>query len=465
MPTDLDDIFGSLGRQADVIPLGTAEQARLRGRERNRHGALIAAAAAVCLVLAGLGVLVRPQSRADHPVAPAPSAGPLSIVGSPIEFGRSIQETTPAVADGKVYTAWQAGDGKVTVVGADLHTGATEWKVTGMGFATPAVPYGVRAVKQGVMVAVDDQIYVYDPAHENANDWVLTVGDEDEVVPLEKALVRRWAINGQVDAHDWRTGRKLWTLEPPVDPAVRVIGVRTASDDPAGDSYTDGRVVVVTKTGKVQVLDAGSGELLRTITPTSPAQASSMFVASDGWLYEGGPSCCDTSAYRVSAIDLGTGQSSVVLTGKVGHELGGLDVCEPGRVCVLDVQDNALSSISAVDVAQRKKIWTVIGPPGAGSLSSANGTMLIGGGQTTDLLNANGETLFRSNATHVDWLDRERLLVLPITGAGDVSVLDIATRKLTQLGTIPQRTNMCAHTADRLACPTATDLRIYSLTG
>lgn len=465
MPTDLDDIFGSLGHQADSIPLGTAEQARRRGRQRSRNSALIAAGAAVCLVLAGVGVLVRPQRQADHPVTPAPSAGRLPEVGSPIEFGRSVEEATPAVAGGKVYTAWRASDGKVTVAGADLHTGTVEWKVTGMGLDDEVTTYGVTAVKQGIMVAVNSEVYVYDPAHENKNDWVFTVSDLDEVVPFEKALVRRWSANGQIDAHDWRTGRKLWTLQPEADQAVRVLGVRTPSDDPTGGSYADDRVLVVTKSGKIQVRDVADGELLRTITPVSPAQEGNVFVAYDGWLYEGGPPCCDGSAYRIVAIDLGTGQSSVILTEGAGHAFGGLDVCESGRVCVVDQQDNALTSVSAVDVQQRKKVWTVVGPSGAGSISSANGTMLVGGGQTTVLLNANGEKLFSSPATHVDWLDRDRLMVLPLTGAGTVSVYDIATRKLTELGTIPQRTTMCAHTADRLACPTPTDLRIYSLTG
>ncbi|WP_250001743.1 PQQ-binding-like beta-propeller repeat protein [Actinoplanes sp. M2I2] len=466
MPTDLDDIFGSLGRQADGIPLGSAGQARARGHRRNRNGALVAAAAAVCLVLAGVGVTIRPDHRDDHPVTPAPSAGPLPLVGSPIEFGRTVPESGPAVAAGRVYTSWPAADGSVTAVGADLHTGRVDWRVTGMrSWDAPAVSHGVRAVEQGVMVAVDDQLYVYDPAGQDPNDWVMTVGDLDEVVPLEKALVRRWAVNGQVDAHDWRTGRKLWTLQPSADPAVRVLGVRTPGQDPADESFADDRVLVVTKTGKVQVRDAGSGDLLRTITPKSPAQAGSMFVGYDGWLYEGGPSCCDTSAYRVMAIDLGTGESSVIVTEGVGHALGGLDVCGPGRVCVLDQLDNALTSVSAIDVAKRQKVWTVIGPVGGGSISSAGETMLIGGGQTTVLLGADGESLFQSNATFVDWLDRERLLVMPISGAGTVEMIDIATRKLVPLGTVPQLSDMCVHTADRLACPTGNDLRIYSLSG
>jgi hypothetical protein len=465
MPTDLDDIFGSLGRQADAIPLGTAEQARRRGRQRSRNGALIAAGAAVCLVLAGVGVMVRPQRHADHPVTPAPSAGPLPVVGSPIEFDPPVRESSaPDVAGGKVYTAWKAGDGKVTVAGADLHTGRLDWKVTGMGLDDEIVSYGVRAAEQGIMVAVNDQIYVYDPAHENANDWVLTAGDLDEVVPFDQALIRRWDINGQIDAHNWRTGRKLWTLEPQADKAVRLIGVRAPSDGLTADSHSDGRMLAVTSSGKIQVRDAASGQLQRTITPASPAQAGSMFVAYDGWLYEGGPPCCDSSAYRVVATNLATGESSVVLTEGVGHALGGLDVCGPGRVCVLDQKDGG-TSVSAVDVRQRKKVWTVAGPPDGSSLSSYNGTMLIGGGQNVVLLDAKGDELLSTPATHVDWLDPNRLLVMPITGAGTVSVFDITTRKLTELGSVPQRITMCAHSADRLACPTTTDLRIYSLTG
>ncbi|MBU2662176.1 PQQ-binding-like beta-propeller repeat protein [Actinoplanes bogorensis] len=465
MPTDLDDIFASVARQADAIPLGTAAQARTRGRQRTRNG-ILATAAAVAVVLAGVGVAVGggTERRADHKtVAPSPSVstlvGPATMVGSPIPFGVKTQDQSPVIAGGRVFTAWRAGQNSVSVLAADLHSGAVDWKVTGLnGFDSELVGWGVRATEQGVMVSVDSTIHVMNPAGADTGDWVLTAGDLDEVVPFEKALVRRWDINGQVDAHDWRTGRKLWSVDPGAtsgpDKVLRVVG------DPAG-----GRVVLVTQTGKLQVRDAGTGTLVRTITPASPAQAGSNFIPYGEWLYEIGAGCCDGEAYRVVTSNLVTGASSVILQEGAGHSPAGLTACGPGRVCVLDQGDNALTTVTAVDVAQGKKIWSVPGPSMGTSISARGTQVLVSTGQMAVLFDERGEQALRILESQVSWLDDGRLLALPTLGSGEVATIAVPGYQATRHGRIPVDNDMCVASGDRLACNSPRDLQIYDISG
>jgi outer membrane protein assembly factor BamB len=464
MPADLDDIFGALARQADLIPLGPADQARRRGRQRNRNG-VIAAVAAVCLVLAGAGVLARPlRHAAPDTVAPAPSPGALPMVGSPIEFGRTVTEATVVAGDGRIFTAWPAGD-KVDVAAVDPHTAQVLWRVDGLGGPNKQGRFaGLVAVKQGLLVWIDNNLHVLDPAARSKDAWVLPVGDSDQLVEHEDALLRR-AESGEIDAYEWRTGRKLWSIEPGNDPPTHLLGVRTGGSPEVRESYTDDRVLTVTRSGKVQVRDVRNGAVLKTITPAQPPTRLSMLLTYEGRLYDGGPADDGApSGYRVVGTDLNSGDSRVLVTGKAGHTFAVLDTCGPGRVCVLDQQTGS-AAVSAIEVARGTKVWTTVVPAGSTSLSAEGATMIVGGDDTTVLLGNDGKALFRSPDTYVDWLDDQRLLALPSTAAGEVTTVGIEDRKVTRLGSVPQRVEACAHTVDRLACPTTTGLNVYSLAG
>ncbi len=470
MPADLDDIFASVARQADVIPLGTADQARRRGRQRTRNGALIGVAAAVCVVLTGVGVAVRPDRQSDgKTVAPGPSTtasvGALPLVGAPIPYDRTVASATPAIAGGRVFSSWLAADNSVTAVAASLSTGAVEWKVQGVGGRGTQFT-SVNAVPQGALVAADQTLNIFDPAGAatGATDGVLTVADLDELVMHEKFLIRRWGVNGQIDAYNWRgVTAKHWSVDAGADLPVHILGMRTGSMNPQQESYTDNRLLVVLKSGKVQVRDVTNGALLRTITPVSLPQAGNNYLAYDGWLYEvGHPRSGPVD--RVVAMNVDTGASAVVVSGEPDHSLTSLDACGPGRVCVLNDLNNGVAQVWAVDVGQRRKLWSALAP-GAGSLSASGGYVVAGGGASTKVFDPDGKEIFRTAQSQVDWLDAGRLLMLPTLDKGEVSTVRIADGKVTRLGTVPARTDTCVHTADRLACATTTDLRIYRLNG
>src|ERR1700754_2702630 len=128
MPTDLDYLFSQLGRQADAIPLATAEQARTRGRQRTRRQTVISAAVAVVLVAVGMGAaLSRPRPDAGKPAGPNPSHA-LTEVGSPFVFGGEPRRAVSSISGRRVFTTWQTGDGTVRLTAADVHTGKPVWQ-------------------------------------------------------------------------------------------------------------------------------------------------------------------------------------------------------------------------------------------------------------------------------------------------------------------------------------------------
>ncbi|GID25763.1 outer membrane protein assembly factor BamB family protein [Paractinoplanes brasiliensis] len=468
MPTDLDDIFASVNREADLIPLSTAAQARARGRRRTRNG-LLAAAAAVCVVLAGVGVAANPDRRADKKtVAPTPSpsvstavaVGPLPQVGRPIAFGRTVNETHPVIVKSRVYTAWKAGT-EISVVAADLRTGDVVWRVDGFE-AGADLGASVTATDDAVLVSAGGiQTWVLDPADGNRM-WEFTSSDLGEWMIHERAFVQRNDATGRVDAYDLRTGRKLWSISPSSDKVDRIIGMRLVGQELLRTALTDDRLVTVRRSGQVQVRDIVSGVVLRTTTPTSPPSGGNTLIAYDGKLFDGGAGCCDTDPYRVVVTDLSTGASKKIFRGELGHTTGSMDVCGPW-VCLIDQESSTKSWVKAVDAARGGTIWSVSGPVDGTSLT-ANGTdMLVGGDGVTRLIDGNGREVFRTPEGEVEWLDGGYLVVMPPTTGGTVSVVNTAYGTVSRLGTLPSRTATCAHSPDRLVCPTPTSLRIYQL--
>ncbi|WP_127497268.1 PQQ-binding-like beta-propeller repeat protein [Actinoplanes solisilvae] len=465
MPADLDDFYGSVARQADAIPLAPAAEARRRGRRRNRNS-LIAAAAACCVVLAGAAVLARPLRHTDpNPVNPAASPSALPMVGSPIEFGNTVTSAFVVASGDRVFAAAPAGN-KIDVVAVDPHTAQVLWKVDGLGGPAAQGEFaGLVAVEQGLLVVIDNNVHVLDPAARSKDAWTFPMGDSDNLVPYENALLHREAETGKIAAYDWRTGGKLWSVDPGGDAPMHLIGVRTAGTERSREAFTDDRVLSVTRSGKVQVRDVRNGNVLRTITPAQPPTQLSALITYDNWLFDGGPADDGAPAgYRVVATDLSSGDSRVLVSKKAGNTFGILDVCGPGRVCVVD-QRTGGAAVSAYDVRNGAKAWTTEVPADSSSVSSGGDTMIVGGGDTTVLLDNDGKVLFQNPATYVDWLDDRRLLVMPGTGAGEVSTVGIQDQRVTRLGNVPQRVEACAHTVDRLACPTTTSLNIYNLPG
>ncbi|MEU4421013.1 PQQ-binding-like beta-propeller repeat protein [Actinoplanes sp. NPDC024001] len=452
MPTDLDELFQGLGRQADAIPIAPPEAARLRGRQRRRNRAVIAAAVAVCLVAAGVsGLLNRPGRQPDSTVAPS---GPgLSAVGSPISLGNPVTVDYSVTAGGRVFTLWQAADGTVNLLAADLRTGAQAWKTQRP--AKPDAFMHLYAMSQGIALLAEGRISVYDPADGRLR-WEMPYSEADGLTVQTRAVVRWSAQTRRIEAFGWQDGKRLWSLETAGDKLVTVrSGTEIRQEDLAGK-----RVVQVSATGKGQVVDLDSGTAGETFSIPAAA-ANGTITAFEEWLIseETWP---DRSGYRLHATDLRTGDTRVIAERESGHTLGQADLCGPNRLCVLDKQD-ATTTVTAIDLATREQVWEVPGPDGAEGIEAHDGYLLTGGGGAGTLYDRNGQVVYRAPDSAVSWLTAESLL--RVAGSGEVERIRVANGHTERVGTVPLQIGVCAAVPDRLACPTSEGLRIWSLSG
>ena len=475
MPIDLDDMFTTLGRHADTIPLAPAEQARRRGRQRTRTRAVIAAAAAVCLVTAGTGAVI---ARHDRQTAPPTSKRGLPTVGAPVEFGDQARAATEAGADGRLYTAWQTLNGQISMNAVDLRTGAVAWPARQLGSRTDTLQ-AVNALPQALVVILghpegaesDSTMYVFDPA-DGRQRWTSALGAGDEYVPHESGLVLASAKTGRTEAFDWVSGARRWQLPAPADRPARTVGtyVDRNEDFMLGRPFvfTDDRLVQVTRAGKVQVRDITTGELRRTVTAAPPDTDPRTYLAYDGWLYNDEHECCEANGYRIRATDLRTGQggTKVVFTRGPGHQLDMLQMCGDLRVCVTDRDRAGRTTVSVLDLATGRQLWQATPAQEAGSVATVHGYTLVGGASGDRVVyDRDGKRVFSTPASSVTWLDVNTLLLLPALVAGPASKVTLPDGRVTVLGEVPPASDACAWTPARLACPTGTSLRIWSLTG
>ncbi len=476
MPIDLDDMFTTLGRHADAIPLAPAARARQRGQQRTRTRAMIATAAVVCLVAAVSGVTAwrdRHPDRRHTPVAV------LRPIGTPIEFGGQARVSAEAGADGRLYTAWQTLDGRISVTAVDLRTGAAAWPAQRLDSRPGDSLSYVFALPQALIVVVGREnapspagtMYVHDPADGRLRWKAPFQADENDYVHHRSVLVRMSTKTGVTEAFDWVTGATRWTLPAPADRPVHTLGT---SMPPADDGprpavgLTDDRLVQITEAGKVQVRDITTGALRRTVTSVPPDKDPRTYVVFDGWLYHDEHECCEPRGYRIRATDLRSDQggTSVLLSEGPGHELGDLRPCG-WRLCVIDQERDGGATLSAIDPATRERLWRVAAPEGASAVSASHGyTMAAGGtGFETVIFNQAGVRVFSTDSRSVRWLGADALILLPVREAGPVNKVTLPDGRITRLGEVPAASDPCVSTTDRLACPTGTGMRIWSLTG
>jgi hypothetical protein len=88
-----------------------------------------------------------------------------------------------------------------------------------------------------------------------------------------------------------------------------------------------------------------------------------------------------------------------------------------------------------------------------------------GFGFPTVIFNQAGERVFSTDSPVADWLGGDTLLLRPLRDAGPARKVTLPDGRATPLGELPATSDICVTTADRLACPTMTDLRIWSLSG
>jgi hypothetical protein len=466
MPIDLDDMFTTFGRHADTIPLAPPERARRRGQQRTR--ATIAAAAAVCLLAAGLGAVVVRHERSGAQVA---SKRDLPAVGAPIELGDGARVST-AVGDGdRLYTASQTPDGLLCLNAVDLRTGAVVWTVpqvtdrTADTFFLNALPAALTLTfAQG---AEGQTTLVLDPASGRQR-WSLTSMAAETLISHESGLIR--ASAGRTEAFDWATGARRWQQPASADPQVQTVATYVDRNEdillgrPA--ALTDNRLVQVTRAGKVQVRDITNGKLLRTVNSVPPDRDPRTYLAYDGWLYNDEHECCGESGYRIRATDLRSdrGESKVVFTRGPGYQLSMLQMCGELRVCVTDQGPTGPATVSMLDLATARQLWQVDAPRDGASASTVNGYTVVGGGNGGGVVyDRAGRRVLSLPETSVSWLDTDTLLVLPAFVAGTVSKVTLPDGRVTPLGEMPPPTDACAWTTGRLACPVGSSLRIWDI--
>lgn len=464
MPTDLDEMFATLGRQADALPLGPAASARRRGRQRTRTRAALAAAAAVCLITGGLAVTTT-HRRAD----PSPAASPLPTVGKPIVFGGTARSVTTAISGDTAYALWVAPDGTTNVAGADLRTGAERFPAHALGtFHQVNV---MRALPKAVVVDVEEDsgrtLYILDPAT-GEQSWELPVADGDDLVFYQNDLVHMRLKTGETRAFDWATGYETWRQPAGADPVVHTVGMRMEADAPRA-GFSDPRLIQLTKGNRVLIRDAATGKPLGSVP--SPIVGNDPYLAYEGKLYTVGPThYSDTkkgwSSYLIRETNLAAPFiSRTVRSGPAGRALYALAPCGPGRICVLDTLDS-IPQLASIDVGTGTEQWRVDAPPTAFSLESSGGRVLAVGGRSNALYYADGKQVLAPEdlaGAHVGWFGSAAVLSLGTDGEVAKVLVENGDREV--VGSVPPGTVAWAWNNERLVTATATEMRVLNLGG
>lgn len=468
MPVDLDDLYASLARQADTVPLGGADSARRRGKQRRRTRSMIAAAAAVCLVGGGVAWVARPGPEQSPPA----SSTTLTEIGSPRSLGVRSPDDLPEVTmivENVAYTGWREASGEVKISALDLRTGRPVWPTRSLGrlagFENIVVVPGTLLVKVHVDAGRPrPAMHVFDTATGRQRPYI-TDPTEQTLVYGRGTLINKIGGTGRLWATDAATGRILWdetTTNVPVDRTIGMTITASGDDDrpPAAQvTYFSGnRILQADKKGQLMIRDAGTGKLLE--TRSAGSNAPEKLILHDYRIY----SVQQEQPDRVQVIDLDGGPGGVIRL-PAGREVQDLQPCGEDRVCVLDRSEDAPGRLTVYQGATRQKIWQVEAPKGATEVSSRKGRLLVGG---SAVFSAGGKQLFRAEeeGRQYRWLDDQHLIDVPVWQSGPVVTVTVATGRKRVLGTLDQPIgSYCSIAPERLLCNEDGELRLYDISG
>jgi outer membrane protein assembly factor BamB len=482
VPTDLDELFSALGRQADALPLAPAADARQRGIRRRRTRAMLAGAAAV-LAVAGVGAAVWRVNPGPRPVpaAPAASIRGMTPVGSPIAAGgKKTSWTQTVTSDGRLYAAAETPDGESKVVAIDPETAKILWETAPFDpfydYNGPIAVPGALLVTGSATIEKIPTLHVLDP-DTGTTRWRLQWRTPDEVVVGDGVLARMTAATGVTEAYDLRTGAPLWSSPAGEDRPAHLLGMQSGGYDEVGNlvgpdiTISDDGLVQITRGGQVLLRDIRTGALRVTVPAALPSTLSR--IAYDGRLFIGYQTP-DKKQYKIGVTDLtGTsGTSRVVYTVTGERGVGGFLPCGPRRLCLSQFMGKeSKSMVVSIDTETQKALWT------AGLRTQVNGYMYARGSHVlrgdiaeTGLYDANGRTVY-AGAGDGRWIDDDNVLWTEWTKPDyTVSVIAAKTGRKVELGTIPNRTGNCSWTSEFLACPVGfmnpfrSELRIWRFT-
>ncbi|MFD0747861.1 hypothetical protein ACFQ1L_43315 [Phytohabitans flavus] len=258
----------------------------------------------------------------------------------------------------------------------------------------------------------------------------------------------------------------LWEELHPAERPVMSIGMHQVDGElPTGaleqhpPLLRDPRLLQITASGNLLVRDAATGAVTATRAGVAPSSHAN-YIAFGGRLY--GYSLTEqTNRLRVSDVD-GTGAPRDIFTGAPGHNITSLAACGAGRVCVLDIYDEA--QVIAIDVDRGREAWRVGAPRDVELLTSAGARVLATGrshelGTVSVLLDQDGRQVLRSD-TQVVWLSSGTLLSF---GATELAAVDAADGSVRVLGELPEHGRYCSWTERRVACPTATGFQVWDI--
>ena len=475
MPADLDEMFEALGRQADVLPLAGAAAARRLGRQRTLTRAVVSAAAATVLVLVGVGFALHdPHPRAAQPAAtPTISAPDVPVLGT-VRLGTGKIVTAYTTQDGvRAYTTWiRAEDNSSWVIAADLKTGKQAWPARQIVDPERSVEQ-IVVVPSAVLVLTRAHtgsrpargLFAFDPAT-GAPLWQSDATDDESLVFTHMRLVRSSRQKGVVEGYDWRTGARSWRLDMSVDPPLRLLGMTVGADEERIDrsgpraDLTDGRFVVITVGGEVQLRYSWNGDVTR--FDALPPRTGGTMAAYGGWLFSHDEADDNGGPYRIRATGL-AGETGTTIVGTVTGRFVTLAGCGPNRVCVVTAPKagRGETAVTAFDVVKHRRLWEATSKYGGDQIATARGyTMLSAADGGYELFDLKGARIFASDLS-TGWLDAATLLIYAPDGTGRWSLWSIYDRKLTPLGKPPGEHFFCTSTKRLVACPTPDGLKIW----
>ncbi|GGN53746.1 hypothetical protein GCM10010112_02820 [Actinoplanes lobatus] len=481
MPTDLDDLFTALGRQADTLPLAGAEGARQRGRQRRARNRAVLAGVVVLAVLTGIGMTVTRERHAE-PILPATTPARvrgLSPVGEPQRLGEGRMWNNARISGNRVIGFSTVGDGGHETVAVDTSTGATLWRIS----SRDTYYRGVAATAGAVILLrestdfsgeIDDPqnrvLEFHDPAT-GTKRWELAHTDRDRLVLHDKVLVRLAGATGVTEAYDLVSGRKLWSVPAGADRPLLMDGMVTEADaheygsgndalfDPSSVKafpYTDDRLVQVTAAGRVVIRDIRNGKVRSTVQAETAGIEE--VTAYEGTVY--------LTARTGQGLQVGTPER-ILHRRQAPWEWEDYAPCGRERLCVFEYQDQKARTVM-IDATTGAVLRTTGAVPGNGIASLRTGRLLMsfGGEGGTALYDPDGQAMYSDNGFG-GFLDDGNALTLT-QDAGDrqytaraVSTIDYQKSKI---GILPEVSGRCDWDETVLTCPAGRELRIWRFT-
>jgi outer membrane protein assembly factor BamB len=482
VPTDLDEVFSALGRQADAVPLAPVAAAQQRGAQRRRRRAVLAGAAAVLVLIAGVGTVVWRGMHGPRPVpaAPAlPSIRGMTPAGAPIEAPDKRIWTQTVTSDGRLYAAMETPTGDARMVAIDPRTATVLWQSATfhpfLDVSGPIAVPGALLVSDSTTVDEIPIFHVLDPGT-GATRWKLPWRTHDEFVVGDDVLVRLVGSTGVTEAFDLRTGAPLWSLAAGGDRPAHIVGMQSDGyhdiNNLIGPEITlsDDGLVQLTRGGQALMRDIRTGALLRSAQTGSPNPVGA--VASDGQVFTEHRTTDKMLQIRVTGLTGTADKSRMLFTATEKQRAGRFVPCGPHRVCLsqsVDAQSKTM--VVSIDTRTGKALWTAGLPTQVFGAISARGSRVLAGDMAeTGLYDAKGRTVY-AGPGNGQWIDDDNVLWTERADPGSmVSVVSARSGRKVKLGSTPGRTGNCTLTSDFLACPLGShqpprsELRIWRFT-